>query len=111
MGSGAPEKGVHAAAIMIGTLARLPRAPGLAKVHDSVGLRWEDAWAPNLLHQQSTGAEADITHDLGVQAQPRLAGEQPVTRIDIGQFSAGARALAVSGGRDDEAVDVLEGPV
>ena len=108
MRRGPPEEGVHAAAVAVGARARFPFAPGLAKIHDTVGLCREDAWAAHFVDEQSAGAEANIANNFGIEAQARLVGEEFVSWVDGGQFRAGAGGLAIGGGGDDEAVEVFD---
>ena len=51
-----------------------------------------------------------IAHDLGVQAQTGLPGEQAVVGVDDGKFGAGLRGLPIRGGSDDQAMNMLEAP-
>src|SRR5579885_2366588 len=106
----APQEGVHAAAVAVGPGASAPVAGDLRELVDPRRLRRVDAGSADLAVKQPAARQGHVADHLGVEAQPVLAGQEPVARVESAQVGPGPRGLAVRRRGGDEAVHGLHAP-
>jgi hypothetical protein len=100
---------VQAAAVAIVALADLPfyRA---TDIKDVAGERRPDAGAADGTGEQAADGERGVAQDFRFEAQAVLAGEQAVERVEVVELGPVGRGLAVGGGGDDAADELLAAP-
>ena len=91
----APAVGVGGTSVAILTGARLPGLAMLAKIHAALRLRWEHARATHPRTEHSARGQCHITHQLGVEPEPRLPCEPFVRGINPVDICTSTRCLPV----------------
>ena len=103
----APEH-VHAAPVK--RVAVVLLVLGVGPVPDSRRLVRLDAWPADFRVQQAGHSQRIVANELGVELQPRAAGEQAIVRVLFKLFGRNGGRLAIRRADDDEANERLHVP-
>ena len=82
------KKGIHPAAVAIGTGAGVPTFAALGEGVNAIGLGRVDARATDDGGEKSACAESGVADDFSVEAKAALAGEVEIARIKISEVGA-----------------------
>src|SRR5439155_25476737 len=108
IGRGPPGERVEGTAVAVLARARLPAVVAVRVVPDALGLEGEHARAADLAAEQPAGGEREVVYYLGLNAEARSAGQQPVVGIVLPKRGRHVRRLPIGRREDDEPVDRLQ---
>ena len=108
METGAPPEGVQAAAVLVAVGAHHPLVAAVRVGPHAVGLEGEHARAADLAAEQPAGGEREVVHHLGLDAEARSAGQQPVVGIVLPKRGRHVRRLPIGRREDDEPMQTFE---